>query len=159
MTVTRPNTLIGCDFVVTGCLIVDPLETTDRLSKSPRLVGYPQSISSINEYDVMLYENKIIDGWNFRSFVCNNFEWLRFKKYFVSSNFFSYVYKKGCQTNLIASNNIFETFITYDVLKKFKKRKCNIYHTVALNFLMEQNLKMIPQTINIYSNSSAKYLV
>ena len=62
MTVTRPNFPIRRNFVVTGCLTVDPLETTDRLSKSPRLVGYPQSISGINEYDVMLYENKIIDG-------------------------------------------------------------------------------------------------
>ena len=37
-----PNSLIGRDFAITGCLTVDPLETTDRLPKSPRLVGYPQ---------------------------------------------------------------------------------------------------------------------
>ena len=42
VTVTRPNSLIRRDFVITGCLTVDPLETIDRLPKSPRLVGYPQ---------------------------------------------------------------------------------------------------------------------
>ena len=42
VTVTRPNSLTGRDFVITGCLTVDPLETTDRLSKSMRSVGYPQ---------------------------------------------------------------------------------------------------------------------
>ena len=30
------------DFVITRCLTVDPLETTNRMPKSPRLVGYPQ---------------------------------------------------------------------------------------------------------------------
>ena len=40
--VTRPNLLIIRDFVITECLTVDPLETKDRLPKSPRLVGYPQ---------------------------------------------------------------------------------------------------------------------
>ena len=42
VTVTRPNSLTGRGFVITGCLTVDPLETTDRLSKSMRSVGYPQ---------------------------------------------------------------------------------------------------------------------
>ena len=36
------NSRIGRDFVITGCLTVDPLETTDKLPKIPRLVGYPK---------------------------------------------------------------------------------------------------------------------
>ena len=42
VTVILPNSLIRQDFVITGCQTVDPLETTDRLPKSQKLVGYPQ---------------------------------------------------------------------------------------------------------------------
>ena len=35
------------DFVIPGCLTVDLLGTTDRLPKSPGLVGYPQLMSNI----------------------------------------------------------------------------------------------------------------
>ena len=31
VTVIRPNSLIGCDFVITECLTMDPLKITERL--------------------------------------------------------------------------------------------------------------------------------
>ena len=36
----RPKLFIGCNFVIIGCLTVDPLETFDRLPKCPRLGIY-----------------------------------------------------------------------------------------------------------------------
>ena len=44
MTVTWLNLLIGRDLVITGCLTVDPLETTDRLPKKSEVSG----LSTIN---------------------------------------------------------------------------------------------------------------
>ena len=56
VTVTRPNSLIRRDFVITGCLTVDTLKTTDRLPKSPRLVG-----STINiQYHPFSWRMKIL---------------------------------------------------------------------------------------------------
>ena len=43
--VTRSNSLIRHDFVITGCLTVDPLETNERLPKSQRWMGYSQQIA------------------------------------------------------------------------------------------------------------------
>ena len=42
--VTQPNSLFGRNFVINGCLTEDPLETTDRLSKAPKLAR----LSTIN---------------------------------------------------------------------------------------------------------------
>ena len=57
MTVPRSKSLIGRNFVITGCLTVDPLETTDKLPKSPRLVGYPKQISDIKEGGMDQYKD------------------------------------------------------------------------------------------------------
>ena len=39
MTATRPNSLIGSNFVKTRCLTVNPLSTTERLSKKSEVSG------------------------------------------------------------------------------------------------------------------------
>ena len=61
MTVTRPNLLIGRDFVKAGYLTVSPLKTTDRLPINVQgLVGYPQKRSVTTIYAYHLHRQSAV---------------------------------------------------------------------------------------------------
>ena len=80
MTVIRPNSIIGRDFVINGCRTVEPPKTTDRLLKSLRFIeGYeypyttsmdPVSKTHMDGYFVKKCNKMLIRIWYNKTSFC-----------------------------------------------------------------------------------------